>query len=146
MHPYLINTPALQPSGTSVINKTPAAFMWVTVFTWVTVMVSTPFMSCCRLCELNVIRQVYNVCSSPTVQAAWDAGKPLSIHGLAYSLKDGLLKVHPCFHPLTHSFLFVGFSDRAFSRYVHALMHPVQQYQGNRMSAQVCPCSHSHTA
>ena len=47
----------------------------------------------CRLCELNVIRQVFNICSSPTVQAAWDSGKPLSVHGLAYSLKDGLLKV-----------------------------------------------------
>ncbi|KAL3153018.1 hypothetical protein ABBQ38_012044 [Trebouxia sp. C0009 RCD-2024] len=45
-----------------------------------------------RLSELNVIRQVFNVCSSPIVQSAWDAGTPLTVHGLVYSLKDGLLK------------------------------------------------------
>lgn len=50
-------------------------------------------MVCCRLCELNVTQQVFNVCSNPIVQTAWDAGKPLTVHGLVYSLKDGLLKV-----------------------------------------------------
>ncbi len=46
-----------------------------------------------RLCELNVERQLYNVCTSPTVQAAWDRGQPLSVHAYVYSLSDGLLKV-----------------------------------------------------
>ena len=55
---------------------------------------STIALSCYRLAELNVIRQVFNICSSPTVQAAWDAGTSLTVHGLVYSLKDGLLKVH----------------------------------------------------
>lgn len=50
----------------------------------------------CRLTELNAIRQVFNVCSSPVVQAAWDAGQTLSVHGLAYSVGDGLLKVSVC--------------------------------------------------
>jgi carbonic anhydrase len=45
-----------------------------------------------KLVELNVMRQVFNVCTSPTVQQAWDAGQPLAIHGLVYSLEDGLLK------------------------------------------------------
>ena len=47
----------------------------------------------CRLCELNAIRQVFNVCSSPAVQGAWEAGRELSVHGLAYGVGDGLLKV-----------------------------------------------------
>lgn len=51
--------------------------------------------SCCRLCELNAIRQVFNVCSSPAVQGAWAEGRELSVHGLAYSVGDGLLKVNP---------------------------------------------------
>lgn len=45
-----------------------------------------------KLVQLNVMRQVFNVCTSPTVQQAWDAGQPLAIHGLVYSLEDGLLK------------------------------------------------------
>jgi len=43
----------------------------------------------CRLTELNAIRQVFNVCSSPVVQSAWDQGQTLSVHGLAYSVGDG---------------------------------------------------------
>jgi carbonic anhydrase len=45
-----------------------------------------------KLVELNVIQQVFNVCTSPVVQQAWDNGQPLAIHGLVYSLEDGLLK------------------------------------------------------
>lgn len=45
-----------------------------------------------RLCELNVVRQLYNVCTSPTVQAAWDRGQPITVHAFVYSLADGLLK------------------------------------------------------
>lgn len=44
------------------------------------------------LCELNVVHQVFNVATSPVVQAAWARGQPLSVHGLIYSLADGLLK------------------------------------------------------
>jgi carbonic anhydrase len=45
-----------------------------------------------RLCELNVIEQVLNVCETTIVQSAWDRGKPLEIHGWVYGLDDGLLK------------------------------------------------------
>jgi len=45
-----------------------------------------------RLVELNAVRQVFNVCSSPTVQAAWESGQQLSVHGCVYSLHDGSLK------------------------------------------------------
>ena len=45
-----------------------------------------------RLCELNVIEQVKNVCHTTIVQNAWAARQPLSVHGLIYGLHDGLLR------------------------------------------------------
>ncbi len=45
-----------------------------------------------RMCELNVIEQVYNVCHTNIVQSAWERGQPLSVHGWIYSIKDGLLR------------------------------------------------------
>jgi carbonic anhydrase len=45
-----------------------------------------------RLCELNVIEQVVNVCRTSVVQAAWRRGKMLSVHGWIYGLEDGLLR------------------------------------------------------
>ena len=45
-----------------------------------------------RLCELNVIEQVANVCQTSIARDAWERGQPLSIHGWVYGLKDGLLK------------------------------------------------------
>ena len=45
-----------------------------------------------RMCELNVISQVYNVAKTKVVQGTWEKGLPLSIHGWIYGLKDGLIK------------------------------------------------------
>lgn len=45
-----------------------------------------------RLCELNVIEQVQNVCATTIVQDAWSRGQQLSVHGWIYSLTDGLLR------------------------------------------------------
>ncbi len=45
-----------------------------------------------KLCELNVIEQVKNVSNTTIVQNAWNEGKELSIHGVVYNLKDGILK------------------------------------------------------
>jgi carbonic anhydrase len=45
-----------------------------------------------RMCELNVIEQVVNVCQTTIVQDAWDRGQVLAIHGWVYGLKDGLLR------------------------------------------------------
>ena len=45
-----------------------------------------------RLCELNVLQQVKNVGRTTAVRNAWDAGQDLEVHGLIYSLEDGLLK------------------------------------------------------
>jgi carbonic anhydrase len=44
-----------------------------------------------RLCELNVIEQVANVCQTTIVRDAWDRGQQLAVHGWAYGLKDGLV-------------------------------------------------------
>jgi carbonic anhydrase len=44
------------------------------------------------LCELNVIEQVQNVCSTTIVQDAWDNGQHFSVHGIIYSVHNGLLK------------------------------------------------------
>jgi carbonic anhydrase len=45
-----------------------------------------------RLCELNVVEQVINVCQTTVVQDAWDRGQELTIHSWIYGLKDGLLR------------------------------------------------------
>ena len=45
-----------------------------------------------RLCELNVIEQVANVCQTTIVRDAWDRGQALTIHGWVYGLHDGLLR------------------------------------------------------
>eukprot|EP01089_Gocevia_fonbrunei_P018868 TRINITY_DN6493_c0_g1_i2.p1 TRINITY_DN6493_c0_g1~~TRINITY_DN6493_c0_g1_i2.p1 ORF type:complete len:200 (+),score=13.81 TRINITY_DN6493_c0_g1_i2:142-741(+) len=47
---------------------------------------------CDRLVELNVIEQVNNLSRTFTIVNHWKKGKPLTIHGWVYSLKDGLLK------------------------------------------------------
>ncbi len=44
------------------------------------------------LCELNVQQQVANVCHTTIVQDAWKRGQTLSVHGLIYSLSDGILR------------------------------------------------------
>ena len=45
-----------------------------------------------RLCELNVIEQVANVCQTTVVRDAWDRGQELAVHGWVYGLKDGLVR------------------------------------------------------
>ena len=45
-----------------------------------------------RLCELNVIEQVVNVCQTTIVQDAWARGQSLSVHGWVYSLLDGRVR------------------------------------------------------
>lgn len=45
-----------------------------------------------RLCELNVIEQVNNICHTTIVQTAWSNGQELNIHGWIYSIENGLLK------------------------------------------------------
>ncbi|MEM9222360.1 MAG: carbonic anhydrase [Pseudomonadota bacterium] len=44
-----------------------------------------------RLCELNVIEQVRNVVRTTIVRNAWKRQAPLTVHGVVYSLRDGVL-------------------------------------------------------
>ena len=45
-----------------------------------------------RLCELNVVQQVGNICHTTIVQNAWRHGAELSVHGFIYDIHDGLLR------------------------------------------------------
>ncbi len=45
-----------------------------------------------RLCELNVMNQVYNVCSTSVIRDAWEKGQNINIHGWIYAIENGLLK------------------------------------------------------
>ena len=45
-----------------------------------------------RLCELNVIEQVVNVCQTTIVEQAWERGQELTVHGWIYGLEDGLVR------------------------------------------------------
>ena len=44
-----------------------------------------------RLCELNVLEQVVNASRTTIAKNAWQTGQELSVHGLIYDVKDGLL-------------------------------------------------------
>jgi carbonic anhydrase len=45
-----------------------------------------------RICEINVVEQVRNICHIPVVQQAWKEGSPLSIHGFIYDIHNGLIR------------------------------------------------------
>jgi carbonic anhydrase len=45
-----------------------------------------------RLCEFNVIDQTINAAQTTIVQAAWESGQELALHGWCYGLDDGLVR------------------------------------------------------
>jgi carbonic anhydrase len=45
-----------------------------------------------RLCELNVLQQVRNLCRTPILQDAWRRGQELTVHSWIYGLADGLVR------------------------------------------------------
>jgi carbonic anhydrase len=45
-----------------------------------------------RLCELNVVEQVAQVCATTAARDAWSRGQPLAVHGWVYGVADGLLR------------------------------------------------------
>lgn len=49
-----------------------------------------------RLSELNVIQSVARIAETPILQRAWDRGRDVHVHGLIYSLDDGLLEQMDC--------------------------------------------------
>ena len=54
--------------------------------------IAEPEMRTDRLCELNVIDQVINAAQTTIVQAAWERGQALALHGWCYGLDDGLVR------------------------------------------------------
>lgn len=44
------------------------------------------------LCELNVIHQARNVCTSPIVADAWERQQPICVHAWIYDISDGILR------------------------------------------------------
>lgn len=45
-----------------------------------------------RLCELNVVEQVLNVCETTVMRDAWARGQEIEVHGWCYRLTDGLVR------------------------------------------------------
>lgn len=45
-----------------------------------------------RLCELNVLEQVRNVCRTSVIQDAWGRGQIVTVHGWIYGLHDGVVR------------------------------------------------------
>lgn len=45
-----------------------------------------------RLCELNVVEQVTNVCYTSIARDAWERGQELTVHGWIYGIQDGRLR------------------------------------------------------
>lgn len=45
-----------------------------------------------RLCELNVMQQVVNVCQTTVLREAWDRGQKVKVHGWCYGLSDGIIR------------------------------------------------------
>lgn len=54
--------------------------------------VADPDLRLDRLCEINAVEQVINVCQTTIVRDAWQRGQALTIHGWVYGLRDGLLR------------------------------------------------------
>lgn len=75
-----------------------------------------------KVCELNVIEQVVNVCKTNILQDAWTRGQDLTVHGWIYSIADGLLKD-----------LGVNISSREEIRPLyHAAVEEINEYYGKQ--------------
>ncbi len=44
-----------------------------------------------RMCEINILEQMANICYTTIVQNAWQRGQELTVHGWVYGLADGLV-------------------------------------------------------
>ncbi|MDR3213993.1 MAG: carbonate dehydratase [Azoarcus sp.] len=52
---------------------------------------SDPALRLDRLCELNVIHQVINICQTTVLRDAWQRGQDVTVHAWCYSLQNGLV-------------------------------------------------------
>lgn len=49
-----------------------------------------------RLCEFNVVEQAQNLAQTTIVRDAWERGQPVTVHGLIYGIRNGLLRDLGC--------------------------------------------------
>ncbi len=80
-----------------------------------------------RLCELNVIEQVFNVANTTILTEAWLRGQSLTVHGWVYGLDNGLM------HNLNVSIRNNAEAQGVYERALSDL-------------AQTLPAGHSHVA
>ena len=45
-----------------------------------------------KMCEINVIEQVFSACQTTIVRDAWERGQCLTVHGLVFDIADGILR------------------------------------------------------
>ena len=85
------------------------------------------------LCELNVVHQVFNVATSPAIQAAWARGQRVAVHALIYSLTDGLLR------ELVDAVTCPGDLDAAADAAAASVAAGARSPPGERAAGVVCP-------
>ncbi len=49
-----------------------------------------------RFIELNVFEQVHDLAKTSIIQAAWERGQEVHLHGWVYSIEDGLIRDQNC--------------------------------------------------
>ena len=64
-----------------------------------------------RICELNVVEQVENICNTTVMEDAWLRGQKVTVHGLIYGLHDGHLR---------NLDISISGSDEIYSKYQYA--------------------------
>ena len=83
-----------------------------------------------RLCELNAIEQVVNVCHTTMVKDAWERGQKLSVHAWCYSLANG---------HMNDLGMHVDSSEALWPSYEAALAAPGRDRAASRTSTDVEP-------
>lgn len=81
------------------------------------------------LCKLNVIEQVLNACRTSVVQEAWLRGQALTVHGLMYNPRDGL--VCDLNLSVTAETEIFGKYEAAIKNLEHRWMQTVERTEGN---------------
>lgn len=84
-------------------------------------------------CQLNVLEQTRNLCSTTVIQDAWARGQAVAVHGLIYGLHDGLLKSLS---------LTVRSSEEVEQAYAHAVAE-LKSKHAIGFGSQTCDCAAS---
>lgn len=88
-----------------------------------------------KLCELNVVEQVQNVCHSPVIQKAWESGQELSVHGWIYKIQDGI--IHELISCITNTKEAKDFSYNLFKSSTQSTFPSATGFNENREGTDV---------